>query len=231
MRERDPFYRVCRAGLRLLARGLFRLEVWGSDGVPATGGIILAANHVSLLDPIVVGASLQRSVHYLGKEELFRSQGLAWLLRHLHAIPVSRDRLSPSTVKGAARLLEEGKILLVFPEGTRGDGRVLGAGRPGIGVLAARTGVPTVPVFHCGAERILPRGARWPRRGRLRVWFGLPLRFVAGPGDEREAIRRFSEQVMGEIARLREAGLAPGRPLASAGVPSSVSGSRTFRSP
>lgn len=231
MGERDPFYRTCRAVLRLLARGLFRLEVSGSGGVPATGGVLLAANHVSLLDPIVVGVSLQRSVHYLAKEELFRSRGLAWFLRRLHAMPVSRDRLSPSTVKGAARLLGEGKVLLVFPEGTRGDGRGLGPARPGLGVLAARTGVPTVPVFHSGAERILPRGARWPRRGRLQVWFGWPLRFVAEGGGEREAIRRFSEQVMGEIARLREAALPPGRPLASVGAPSPAAGPGTFNSP
>ena len=190
---------------RWIARGFFALRVEGEEHVPQAGPVILAPNHVSYLDPVVVGVSVRRRVHFMAKKELFRNPLMGWLLRGVQAYPVTRERVDPSTLKRTLSLLAAGQVILMFPEGTRGDGRSLGPAKPGIAVIAARSGAPVVPVFHWGAERILPRGSRCPRRAPLRVRFGPPLRFHGDVRADREAVEAFSRHLMGAIASLRSA--------------------------
>ncbi len=188
---------------RWIARALFALHVEGGEHVPQSGAVILAPNHVSCLDPVVVGISLRRRVHFMAKKELFRNPLVGWFLRGLQAYPVTRERVDPSTLKRTLLLLAAGQVVLMFPEGTRGDGRTLGPAKPGIAVVAARSGAAVVPVFHWGAERILPAGARRIRRAPLRVRFGPPLRFSGDARHDREAVEAFRHQLMVAIAALR----------------------------
>lgn len=188
---------------RWIARTFFALSVEGVEHVPANGPVILAPNHVSYLDPVVVGIAVRRRVHFMAKKELFRNRLFGWLLRHLQTYPVARERVDPSTLKRTLSLLAAGQVVLMFPEGTRGDGRTLGQAKVGIAMIAARARVPVVPVFHWGAEQILPRGARHVRRGRLRVRFGPPLVFSAGGRPDREAVEDFGRELMEAIAALR----------------------------
>ncbi len=190
---------------RWIARGLFALRVQGEDNVPQGGPVILAPNHVSYLDPVVVGVSIRRRVHFMAKKELFRNPLMGWLLRGLQAYPVTRERVDPSTLKRTLSLLAAGQVILMFPEGTRGDGQSLGPAKPGIAVIAARSRAPVVPVFHWGAEQLLPRGSRRPRRVPLRVRFGPPLHFPGDDRPDREAVEAFGRQLMGAIASLRPA--------------------------
>jgi 1-acyl-sn-glycerol-3-phosphate acyltransferase len=192
-------YHLCR----WISRVLFALHVEGVEHVPRSGPAILAPNHVSYLDPVVVGISVRRRLHFMAKKELFRNRLGAWFFRGLHAFPVTRERVDPSTLKHTLSLLAAGQMVLMFPEGTRGAGRTLGPAKPGVAMLAARSGAPVVPVFHWGAEAIWPRGSRRIRRAHLRVRFGPPLRFAGDHRVGREAVEAFGRQVMDAIAALR----------------------------
>jgi 1-acyl-sn-glycerol-3-phosphate acyltransferase len=193
---------------------LFRFRVVGKEGLPTNGGVILAANHVSYVDPLFIGVALvERQLHFLAKEELFRSALFGALIRDLRAFPVRRGRVDPSAIKRCLRLLEEGEVLLMFPEGTRGDGQSLREGEEGIGLLAARSGCPVVPVYVRGTDKVLPKGKRIPRVHPVTVYFGQPMRLhrEAVRGEGRGDYRRLSEQVMRGIAEIKAAADTAGR--------------------
>jgi 1-acyl-sn-glycerol-3-phosphate acyltransferase len=192
-------YHFCR----WIARTFFAFSVEGQEHVPESGPVILAPNHVSYLDPVVVGIAVPRRVHFMAKKELFRNPLIGWFLRALQAYPVARERVDPSTLKRTLSFLSAGQAVLMFPEGTRGDGRALQPAKPGVALVAARSKAVVVPVFHWGAERVLPRHSRRVRRAPLRVRFGPPLVFPTGGQVDREAVELFSRKLMEAIAALR----------------------------
>jgi 1-acyl-sn-glycerol-3-phosphate acyltransferase len=193
-----------------LMRLIFRLEAVGREHVPATGGLLLVSNHVSVLDPPFVGGAAPRQVCFMAKEELFRIPLLGRLIRALNARPVRRDGSDMRALKTSLGLLREGRALLVFPEGTRGvEGGPLGPGKPGVGMLAMLSGAPVVPVFVSGSGAALPRGRALPRPSKVRVTFGPPLVFKAegkraGDDGRKEAYREAAQEMMDAIASLRE---------------------------
>ncbi|MFQ5803036.1 MAG: lysophospholipid acyltransferase family protein [Candidatus Methylomirabilales bacterium] len=205
------WYRACQIFLPLIMP-VFRFRVVGKEEVPTTGGVILAANHVSYLDPVFIGVALvERQLHFMAKEELFRSPLFGGIIRRLHAFPVRRGQGDHAGIRQCLRLLDQGEVLLVFPEGTRGDGLALREAEEGIGLLAARARCPVVPVHVQGTDKVLPRGQRIPRVHPVTVYFGHPLR-LAGENSRKErrwSYRRLSEQVMKEIAELRARAHAP----------------------
>jgi 1-acyl-sn-glycerol-3-phosphate acyltransferase len=188
--------------------GLFRLRAIGVGNVPRAGGLMLAANHVSVLDPPVIGAAAPRPLHFMAKAELFRVPLLGGLVRRLNAYPVEREGADATALRHALLLLRRGEALLVFPEGTRGtEGAPLGRGRAGAGMLAALAEVPVVPVYVEGTGRVLPRGATRPRRAPITVRYGRPLTFERGErggrGRGKERYQEISDQIMAAIGRLR----------------------------
>ncbi|MFQ5846452.1 MAG: lysophospholipid acyltransferase family protein [Candidatus Methylomirabilales bacterium] len=192
---------------------VFRFRVVGKEEVPNSEGVILAANHVSYVDPLFIGAALaERQLHFMAKEELFRSPFFGALIRDLHAFPVRRGQVDHAAIRQCLRLLGEGESLLMFPEGTRGDGMALQAAEEGIGFLAARSGCAVVPVYVQGTDNVLPRGKRIPRVRPVAVYFGSALRLA--PETTREAsrwgYRCLSERVMKGIAELRARAHSPG---------------------
>ena len=196
-------YTVGRFLSRWIGRIFFALSVEGEEHIPQSGPVILAPNHVSYLDPVVVGSCVRRRVHFMAKKELFRNPLIGWFLRGLQAYPVTRERVDPSTLKRTLSLLAAGQVILMFPEGTRGDGRALAPAKPGIAVIAARTGAAVVPVFHWGTEKVLPRGSRRVRWAPLRVRFGAPLRLDRDCTTDRNALEAFGGRLMEAIAALR----------------------------
>lgn len=179
------------------------MTVRGADHVPAHGPAILAVNHVSALDPFLVGSVVRRPLWFMAKEELFRHRALGALFRSLHAFPVRRDRADLSTIRRTLALLREGEAVMMFPEGTRQDGITFGPVRPGVAVLAARAGAPVVPTYHEGIGRILPRGARWPRRHPVTVWFGPPMQPSPAVLSDPAAAQAFCEQLRTHWSLLR----------------------------
>lgn len=189
----------------VLMRLFFRLERRGREHVPLTGPLLVVSNHVSVLDPPLIGGAAPRPLYSLAKEELFRIPLLGRLLHGVNARPVKRDGSDMRALKTALRLLGDGKAILIFPEGTRGRGERLGEGKPGAGMLAVMSGAAVVPVFISGTERALPRGRVLPRPAKVRVAFGPLLHFKAATGDARkESYREASAEMMRAIAQLRD---------------------------
>ena len=197
-------YQVLKPLAVALMRVLFRLEVHGREHVPVAGPLLLASNHVSLLDPPLVGGAAPRELHFMAKEELFRIPLLGRLIWAVNARPVKRDGSDSRALKAALRLLDEGRALLIFPEGTRGAEGRLGEGKPGAGMLAVMSGAPVVPVHVSGSGRALPAGRVVPRPAKIRVRFGPPLHFKAAHSEERkERYREATREIMRAIAQLR----------------------------
>lgn len=171
---------------------VFGLRVAGARNIPKRGAVLLACNHISEWDPPVLGCSFNRTVHFMAKNELFRSRLSSCFFFHLNAFPLDRRGIDRQAVRTCLDLLARGRAVAVFPEGTRSrDGRQLQP-KPGIGLLAVRSGVPVLPAHISGTDRLLDSLLR---RTRFRVTFG---RMILPP--EVEECRR-SEGYAG-VARL-----------------------------
>jgi 1-acyl-sn-glycerol-3-phosphate acyltransferase len=175
------WYRFCRNAARIGLCALWQVRAFGREHVPPGGGVILASNHQSYLDPILIGAVMDREVHYMARTSLFRIPALGALIVTLNAFPIQRDTSDVKGVKTALARLQAGKVLLVFPEGTRTrDGHVAPM-KSGIRLLAERAAVPVVPVLVEGAYSVWPRLRRFPGPGQINVLFG-PAVPLAGDG-------------------------------------------------
>lgn len=153
------------------------MEVRGREHIPAQGSFVLASNHVSYLDPPVVGASCFRKAYFIAKEELFSRPILSWLLPKINVLPVKRSSGDYASLRKSLKLLTSGEPLVVFPEGQRREknGVPLPA-QPGIGFIVARAGVPVIPVYVQGTEKALPKGARFIYPAKIRVYFGRQIK-------------------------------------------------------
>jgi 1-acyl-sn-glycerol-3-phosphate acyltransferase len=173
-----PTYAQVRRFFGALVRAVYRLEVAGADRLPATGPAVVAPNHESVLDGIVLGAAIPRELRFVAKAELWRSRLLAWALDGLGAIPIERSHGDYLAAVRVLQALEAGQAVVIFPQGAvRGD-RVW---KQGAAHAALMTGAPLVPVRLVGTARALSRG----RIGfpRLRVIVGKPIEVVRAPDD------------------------------------------------
>lgn len=193
------FYRFVKIIVFIFFKVFNRLEVIGYENIPEKGGVIVAANHVSYLDPPVLGAALKRRPTFLAKERLFRNPLIGKFIK-VFSFPVNRDRPQPSTIKEAVSRLKEGGVLVVFPEGgRRADGSLVDVKR-GVGMIAAMSVVPVVPTLIEGTDRALPIGAKFLRPAKIRVIFGNPLKT-----EKKETDRHFQERITREIMeRMRK---------------------------
>ncbi|HET9974238.1 MAG TPA: lysophospholipid acyltransferase family protein [Streptosporangiaceae bacterium] len=190
---------------------IWRPKVTGAGHVPASGGAILAANHLSVVDSVFLPLMMDRGVTFSAKSEYFTASGpaarlWAWYLRATNQLQMDRDgaRAAQATLEAALALLQAGNLFGIYPEGTRSpDGRLY-RGRPGVGWLALKSGLPVIPVGMVGTRRVLPPGSVVPRPGRIEIRIGAPLSFPpevlgAAPGKARQLI---AERVMTEIQKL-----------------------------
>jgi 1-acyl-sn-glycerol-3-phosphate acyltransferase len=206
-------YAILKPLTVIVMRLLFRLESRGTEHVPRQGAVLIVANHSSVLDPPLVGGAAPRPLSFLAKEELFRIPIFGAILRGLNARPLRREGADPRALRTALRLLEEGRALLVFPEGTRGEEGTLRPPKAGAGMLAVLSGAPVVPVYVSGSGRVWPRGRRLPQPGKVTVRFGAPLRFERAEGrDRKERYEAASRAMMDAIRRLKESGEPVRRP-------------------
>ena len=179
----SPLYRLSRVFLRVLFRLYNRWEVTGCEHIPPSGGVLLVANHTSYADPPIVGAACPRPVNFMAKAELFRIPVLAGFIRRTHAFPVRRGSADRAALRHAVRLLRAGKVLLVFPEGTRSpDGRITEL-ETGAAFIALSGQAQVVPMAIVGADGVLPRGRPILLPAKLRVCFGPPLDLSAFRGQ------------------------------------------------
>jgi len=194
-------------GLHLLAR----TELIGAENVPATGGAILASNHVSILDSFYLPLLLERPVTFAAKSEYFTGTRptdriVGAYLRATKQLSVDRAgaRAAQEMLEAALGLLNDGALFGIYPEGTRSpDGRLY-RGRTGVGWLALHARVPVIPVAMSGTRRMLPPGAKVPRLGRVQVKIGKPLSFdeyFDQPAGARQR-RAVTDQVVEAIGEL-----------------------------
>jgi len=190
---------------------IWRPKVTGAENIPASGGAILAANHQSFVDSVFLPLMVDRPVTFSAKAEYFTASGpaarlLSAYLRATNQLRMDRDgpRAAQDTLEAALALLAGGALFGIYPEGTRSpDGRLY-RGRPGVGWLALKSGLPVIPVALRGTRKVLPPGHVVPRPGRVEVRIGSPLKFGAEitgqpPGKARQLI---TEQVMTAIREL-----------------------------
>lgn len=196
-------YSFCHIIGRPLLKVLFNLEVKGRKNIPATGGVILAANHVSFLDPPLVAISSPRQLHFLAREELFESRGFSWLISKLHAMPISRERMQVSITKKSLGILKNGEALLLFPEGTRIPSGTISKGKRGVGLIAYKADVPVVPVLIKGSDKALGREAKWISVHKVSVTFGKPIYPEKSKNKQSKNLyQELSDKVMEEIRKL-----------------------------
>ncbi len=203
-------------GGRIFGQVLSRMTIEGAiDEIPREGPVILAANHASNLDAVVIGSwlipRLKRRIHWLGKRELFAWPLVGWAAANGGVHPVDRGSADIEAFRLAQRILAEGHILFVFPEGTRSPDGVLQEARDGIGVLAQRSGAPIVPIGIAGSHRVWPKGQRIPHPGgRVTIRVGRPFRPAESlpPGTDRRTGKGLvTRMIMERIAAL----LPPGQ--------------------
>ncbi len=206
-RERMPLlYRALHTVLPPVVTAIYRPKVAGSQHIPATGPAILASNHLSFLDHFVLPAYLERPIFFLGKSDYF-SGWKRYFFTNLGVVPIDREGgdAGEAALRKGQQILAQGKLLGIYPEGTRTpDGRLY-RGKTGPVRLAIRAGVPIIPVAMVGLYEILPPGARLPRmRGRVEVKIGEPLDFsrYAGQDDNKVVLRSATDELMYELMLL-----------------------------
>jgi 1-acyl-sn-glycerol-3-phosphate acyltransferase len=175
MKETSLWYHLLREVAIVIFKCLFDIEIQGKENIPLKGGAILASNHLSYLDPIVIGLLVPRKINFMAKRELFENSLFGFFISKLGAFPVRRERLDRKTYQRALGLLKKGMILVLFPEGTRGRRGNLGLLREGTARIAVRTKVPLIPVVIRGTGKALPRGKKIIRLAKIKVRIGKPL--------------------------------------------------------
>jgi 1-acyl-sn-glycerol-3-phosphate acyltransferase len=173
-----PFRRVATWLLRVAFRLVMRLKVEGVSNLPLEGAVILAANHVTNFDVFPMQFALPRPIFFMGKAELFKFPPLDWALRNLGGFPVYRGERDEWAMRHAQRVLENGALLGMFPEGTRSKGSGLGVAKTGAARLAIEMNCPMVPLAVVGSDRFF-RG--FPRRTEVTIRLCQPLQ--PGPGE------------------------------------------------
>ncbi|MFQ5680759.1 MAG: lysophospholipid acyltransferase family protein [Candidatus Omnitrophota bacterium] len=183
----------------VILRVFFFLKVEGCGNIPSRRGFIVACNHISNLDPIVVGVACPRAINFMAKQELFGNRIFGFILRRVRAFPVRRGQADVGAVKEAIRRLRAGEGLLLFPQGGRGRGWDIKQAKDGVGMFAAKLGVAVVPAVVRGTERALPRGRVIPRPARINVCFGPPIMVEGSDNKDYTGITR---KVMSAIEEM-----------------------------
>lgn len=193
-------YDVVRGIFYIYYRLFVRWRIIGADRVPDEGAVIICGNHYHWADPVVIACAYRRRpIHYMAKDELFRPGWFGYLLGKVHAYPVKRGAPDRNALKTTLTLLEEGRIVGIFPEGTRSRTGDVGKAEPGIGLFTHRGQATVVPVGIAGSNRPFKR---------LAIVFGEPMRFTELwdrklKGEELQQL--ITEPIMAQVASLRAA--------------------------
>ena len=204
-REMPYLYHFIHIITRPLLKSLFKFQIFGSENVPSTGGAMLMINHASYLDPIFIGRAVNRSIHYMARATLFKSGIIDKFLRSLNAFPVHLGSADRGAIRNALKILDEGNLLLIFPEGTRSFDGTLGKAQDGVGFMAYRTKADVIPVYLSGTQKAWARGSKMIKTAKITVTFGKPLDMSIYRDSEasRETNSESGAEVMARIAELK----------------------------
>lgn len=201
--------RMLRATIAKVLLLLWRVRACNTDNIPVDGPYILAGNHVSYLDPVLLWCLAPRPTHFIARSELFELPIVGWALPRVWAFPIARASADREAIGRATALLEAGDVVGMFPEGTRKRAEDVAAGElgeahSGVSFIAMRANVPIVPVGISGTDTAMPVGAKFPRLTRVTFCFGEPVSpqdFEEGGRKERTAA--MTAEVMRRISAAR----------------------------
>jgi 1-acyl-sn-glycerol-3-phosphate acyltransferase len=169
-----PFYGFFHYVAASLHAMWFRGEVYGTENFPLDGPFLIASNHASHLDPPFVGAHVPRQMRFFARKSLWSNRLMCWWMNRTETIPVERDSGDIGAIKRVLQALKENRAIVLFPEGTRSPDGLLQKAKPGVGLMACKTGVPVVPCRIFGSFQAFGKGSSLPR-------FGTPVTIVFGP--------------------------------------------------
>lgn len=200
------FYWISYITAYLLLRILFKFEITGSDNIPKKGSFILASNHCSYLDPVIIAVSIKRKLRFMAKKELFRNRFLAEFFKGLNCICLNREGVDKSALEGGIKALRKGIGLLIFPEGARSTDGKLGSAKTGVSAIAFNADTPVIPVSIKGSREILPPGRRRISFNKIEVFFG---KRIYPPGiidrsSRKVLYQEFVNTIMREVANLEK---------------------------
>lgn len=175
----------------------FSTRFIGVENLPKNGSFIIASNHISNIDPFILGISTQRKFSYVAKDSLFKNKFLAFFFRQVGAVPIKRDGGDFHALREVLKRIKKGGSVILFPEGTRGTGDRSKKIQPGVGLIAQKSDVPVIPAFIKGSDKGLPPGKKWFRRHPITVVLGKPLRF-----NDSDAYIEVAEEIMSQVYRL-----------------------------
>jgi 1-acyl-sn-glycerol-3-phosphate acyltransferase len=213
-------YFLMWAAVRAVGATYLRWRVYHPERAPVHGPAILAANHASFLDPLLIGGALPRELHYLARESLFRNPILNVVLRHWNCVPVDRDGGGAAGLKGILDRLRRGGAIVLFPEGTRTRDGGLQPARAGVGLAVIKSDCPVVPVRVFGTWEAFGRRHRFPRPHPVRVKFGNALLFAELRAEAKTCAKprlkaiyqQVADEIIAAIARLEPCGEVSGFP-------------------
>ena len=190
------FYRFGRALIKLLNLILYNIHVEGEENIPETGGVVLCPNHISNYDPLAVATHMKRQVHFMAKAELYKNFIVRKVLLAVGTIPVDRGKVSLETLKESLRVLKNGEILGIFPEGTRVKNGERRKPMEGFVVFALKTKSPILPVHIEGEYKF---------SGKININFGKPIELneYYGKKVKPEEMSKISEKIMDIVYDLQ----------------------------
>ena len=199
----NPIYRLGWLFFRAAFKFYFGWRVYNAERVPLTGPIILASNHLSFIDPPLVGAGIRRGINYLARENLFRFPVLGWILHQWQVVPVDREGGGAKGLKAILDRLLAGGAIILFPEGTRSRNGDLQPARSGIGLTVIKSTAPVIPVRVFGTFEAYGRHLSIPRPRRVVVKYGQPMLFASlraeAKGCTKQRLKEIYQQVADEI--------------------------------
>ena len=182
--------------IKLLSKIYFPCTFYGKEHLPRKGAFLIASNHLSNLDPIILGISLWRRFSYIAKDSLFKNKVLSFFLFQVGAFPIKRDTADFRAIRESLRRLRLGCPLILFPEGTRGVGREKKP-QAGIGLIAGKSQLPVIPALIEGSDQVLPPKARKLKRHQVIIKFGPPIHF-----SPQQSYEEMTQEIMNHIYYL-----------------------------
>lgn len=199
------FYLLVTFVIRLIGIVLFRLKTHNIDNIPDEGGFIIIGNHVSNVDPPLLGSYVRRPLRYMAKSELFKYPVLRQIMYGCNAFPIKRGGADRGALRKCLEYVEGGQPVVLFPEGTRTRDGHLQEAKPGAAMIAAKAGVPIIPVYIDGAFEAWPRHRAYPLPHQINIYYGKPFDLPEHPEgmSTKEYYHLCGEEMMQRIRDLQ----------------------------
>jgi 1-acyl-sn-glycerol-3-phosphate acyltransferase len=193
---RSIYYWLSTGLVSIVSMIFYPCHVIGRENVPSKGGFILASNHESNIDPMLLPVVCPRQMRFMAKDSLFKNPVLEWIIRTGGGFPIKRGRADRGALTEFLNQLDLGYPVLIFPQGTRGGEKP----QAGVGFLAVKSGKPVLPTYIEGTDKVLPKGKSFPQRHPVKVVFGKPITF--SPDEDPQIV---ADKVMTAIWALKNA--------------------------